>query len=240
MNAFRRLTFSQKLNLSFAIILSISLLVGAIAFYQLSSLHKINQDLRNQWMPAIDTLRNITDNFDKYLTTEYAYIGAKDFRQKETLATKMEALRRNIQENERAFAQLQLAGEQESVFRVYRDTIQAFLTNSELILRLADNGKEDSSLTIRRSPERINLLEGTRRHLTKITKSCIKGGINSTIESDLSYRNALFFIGIFLGAAFLVGVFVSRTVSQDIRAQVGGEPARIAEIAQQVSLGTWR
>ncbi|GAB4398868.1 MAG: hypothetical protein OHK0053_18220 [Microscillaceae bacterium] len=237
MNAFRRLTFTQKLNLSFAVILSISLLVGTIAFYQLSSLHKINQDLRNQWMPAIDTLRNITDNFDKYLTTEYAYIGAKDFRQKENLATKMEALRRNIRDNEQAFAQLHLAGEQEKVFRVYRDTIQAFMTNSELILRLADNDKVDSSLAIRRSPERINLLEGTRRHLTKITKSCIKGGINSTIESDLSYRRALFFIGIFLGTAFLVGVLVSRIVSRDIRAQVGGEPAQIAEIAQQVSLG---
>ncbi|MCU0446332.1 MAG: MCP four helix bundle domain-containing protein [Microscillaceae bacterium] len=237
MKWFSRLSFTAKLYLGFSTILSLSVIMSGIALFELLSMHKINRELRDNWMPSISTLRNITDNFDRYLLRENAYIVSKNPQEKAKLKESLDSMFRIIRENELAYEKLIIDENVKKEFTDYERNMDNFFRNSEYLRSLADQGKADTARTIRSSKARLKLLEEVRDEISGLVRVNVNGGINSTKEGDINFRFGVLFLGVFLIGAIITGVLITRIFTRDIFSQVGGEPAKIAEIAHQVSLG---
>jgi class 3 adenylate cyclase len=237
MKWFSRLSFTAKLQLGFTIILSLSVIMCGIALYELLSMHKINRELRDNWMPSISTLRNITDNFDRYLLRENAYIASKNVQEKVKLKESLDSMFRVIRENELAYEKLIIDENVKKEFTDYERNMDNFFRNSEYLRSLADQGKSDTARTIRSSKTRLKLLEDVRDEISGLVRVNVNGGINSTKQGEVNFQYGLLFLGLFLIGAIITGILITRIFTRDIFSQVGGEPAKIAELAHQVSLG---
>jgi class 3 adenylate cyclase len=237
MKWYNRLSFKGKLQLGFSIILSLTVMMSGLALFELMSIHRINRELRDNWMPSISTLRNITDSFDRYLLRESAYIGSKTKEDKDNNRQDLDSLKYEIVKNEEAYEKLIIDEKIKNEFKNYEIEMERFFQNSSNLLYLSDIGKADSAKNIRQSKERLKLLEVVRKEVSDLVIINVQGGIDSTRQGDINFRYGLIFLGLFLVSAIIIGAIITSVFTRDIFSQVGGEPSRIAEMAHKVSKG---
>jgi signal transduction histidine kinase len=207
---FFKIPFFRTIQLGFTIILSFSVIMSIIALYELFSLNRINRELRDNWMPSISTLRNITDNFDRYLLRENAYIVRKKYDEKVQLKQDLDSMTRVIEENELAYKKLILSEKVLIAFNDYEREMERFFLNSQYLRSLADQGKADTARTIFSSKARLKLLENVRDDISGLVRINVNGGINSTKDGDVNFRYGLLVIGISLIVIIISGIVIAR------------------------------
>ncbi|TAF67043.1 MAG: hypothetical protein EAZ55_05115 [Cytophagales bacterium] len=232
-----QISFSTKLYIGFGVLLFFSLLVASVSLLQLRELQKINQGLSAKWLPSIGTLRNVTDAFDRYLIREQDYLNAKDELSRKKFKRTLDSLHKIIDNSILSYDSLSSETEKKGAFTDFRNKMEEFYANSKLLLDLADINKSDSAFQLRRTKTRIQLLEDVRKNITILTRNNIRGGIQAADRGDEIFTSTFLTLGLVLGISILLGSTIAFFTARSIIKQVGGEPRKIAAMAQQVSMG---
>lgn len=240
-----KISFQAKLVIGFAMILLLSLVLSLFALLQLRNMYSVTEEVSDNWMPSIDYLRKINDSFDAYLVFELRHINDTLTKNKTVLRNSIDSLFNVIEENSTEFLGKIENIKQDSVKTASKEAfekvdfaIKDFKKHvTDPTLDLSDDFLRDSAMVYRRIPENVQRLKSYRKSMSEMIATNVSGGSTSASTGGNIYWNAKTVLYAVLGAVFILSIFIVVVVSREVSHQVGGEPKKIAEITEKISVG---
>jgi len=225
-----------RLAAAFAIVLALSVLLGAAGLFKLRQVHGTSADLAGRWLPLVGTVaqaralalevRELEVKHQR--APDASYMGEYEDQLKEVLAsmdTRLADLRR-----------LSAAPEDQALAATVAARWQAYMQVHRRILALGRAGNRDDAREIgdgagkSTSDEALVALDALSEHAFKAAEG-------AAALADRAYRRAemgTWGLGI---AALVIGAALALLITRGLLSQLGGEPAHATAVARAVAGG---
>ncbi|WP_027002414.1 response regulator [Hugenholtzia roseola] len=245
---FQRL--STKLILGFSVILIVSIFVNLFAIWKLYQVQKVAIEISENWMPSIYTISDMNTSTGEFMIQQQQHIFSLSEVEMAQAIGNMEEIQRRILERSQEFERLLSERERrfsneemtESVerdknrFLSYKELYTQYIDESKRIIQLSNyNNKEEAKEKMRERS--FSLFESCSMELTALISENFMNGKRAAERSEEIYADSRTLITLFTMLSIFASVFVAFFIVSDVRKQIGGEPADIAEVVRRVSDG---
>jgi methyl-accepting chemotaxis protein len=237
MQWFANLKISTKLLTSFIAVLSLSLVMGVFAIYELAQVNASSTEMKQSWIPSIRAAAGMRFNLTQYRTREARYMLAEDS-DKAAIETQAMQSRTDALKRLADYSPL-ISGpaEQQLVDSITTD-MNAYFKLSDTMLGYSRQGQDREARSLLNGDSKT-LFDRVSDTLGRLVQLNDDGASAASAKGDSIYTSARVAIASVLAVALLVGLFmawyVSRIISRPIR-QAAELASRLAEGDLTVSL----
>ncbi|MCC5943610.1 MAG: response regulator [Bernardetiaceae bacterium] len=238
---------STKLIAGFSIVLVLSIAVNIFAIWKLQQVQQVAIEISENWMPSIYAISNINTNASEYMIRQQQHIFSLSEVEMADNERYMDAARARVDEQEaeyrkllnerlKVYGNLESFEQNENWFETYKDLYNRYLSESKKIIQLSRyNNKEEAKDRMRE--QAFSTFEDFNQVLNQLIISNFDSGRSAAKESSKIFEDSRLLILLFTIVSIFLSISVAFLIVKDVRKQIGGEPADIADIARRVSDG---
>jgi methyl-accepting chemotaxis protein len=210
-----------KLGLIFALLVAMTLAVGAFGLRQLSSINANTDDMSSNWLASIQHLGETRDLLNDTRRGELQHVIAMDIDEKKLEAIRINGNKPKLQAVGTKFETLLDTAEEKAAWRNYQNALAAFYAADTKLIELSDKGAQEMD-------ETMKYLRGDSRkafrELYKITDEMLtlktKGANRATQDAKATYSSSwgtmLVIILAAATAAIVLGYWVTKSITRPI------------------------
>jgi methyl-accepting chemotaxis protein len=237
MQWFANLRIATKLLTAFVAVLSLSVVMGVFAIYELAQVNATSTEMKDNWIPSIRSAAGIRFNLTQYRTREARHILSEDADkpaiEAQAMQSRTDALKRLAD-----YASLVSSPAEQQLFDSVTTDMNAYFNVSNTLLGYSRQGQVQEARVLINGESKA-LFDRVSDSLGRLVQLNDDGANTASERGDSIYASArLAIIGV-LAVALLLGLFmawyVSRIISRPIK-QAAEMASRLAEGDLTVSL----
>jgi methyl-accepting chemotaxis protein len=236
MNWFNRLRLASKLGFTFAAVLALTVLVGAISVHQLAKVNDTSLRLSDHWMPGIRVIEDIKSQVARIRTRELQYIisSAPDELDKydKVIAKDLEDLQR-MQDD---YVKLLESPEEKQSYAEFLELWQRYMAEDGKV-RAAVRANDDALAKTLIRGESNKLIVAIRANIDKAVDNYTAGGRAAALEGSHRYAASRALITTLVCGCVLLGAAGATLLTRWLMRRLGGEPDYATDIVKHIAAG---
>lgn len=223
MKWFYNMKLGKKLIVSFVLVALLAGIVGVIGINSLNSVEKKYSELYKDFGIAVGDLGRTGMDFHNMRAIIRDIILTKDQKAQEASSAKIKALNSEISESLAEFEKTLRTDEARKEFTNLQDSMQKYNTIGDKVIEMAMAGQNDAALALL-NEEAIPQAQKTNQLINDLFETKEKVGSQRAAEySDYAQTTILTMVAVIavaMVAAILLGLFISRIISNPVRKMV--------------------
>ncbi|SHN18547.1 methyl-accepting chemotaxis protein [Duganella sacchari] len=232
MRAFLNLRLFNKLLLSFAVVLALSLGLGIFSVVQLARVNQTSTDLETNWMPSVRVLLEMKYDISRYRAQESQHLLSSSEEDWAKYEKRMNEYLDNLAKHRAEYEKLISEPEERAGYAEFGRQWDEYRAMSIEILKLSRQQKLEEGKAILRG-KASTLFNAAAAVLEKLSKVNIDGGIRASEQGNALYASARWWIMGILAVCIALGavqaVWISGLISRPL--------VNAVHIAQTVAAG---
>ncbi|SEP99055.1 methyl-accepting chemotaxis protein [Pseudomonas sp. NFACC02] len=237
MQWFANLKISTKLLTSFIAVLSLSVVMGVFAIYELAQVNSTSTEMKQNWIPSMRTAAGLRFNLTQYRTREARHILAEDA-DKPAIEAQAGQSRADALKRLADYAPLVASPTEQQLIDSVTADMNAYFTVSNTMLGYSRQDQMQEARALLNGESKA-LFDRVSDALGRLVQLNDDGANAASAKGDSIYASARLAIISVLAVALLLGLFmawyVSRIISRPIK-QAAELAGRLAEGDLTVSL----
>ncbi|WP_199758690.1 MCP four helix bundle domain-containing protein, partial [Aquabacterium soli] len=227
---------ATKLFGSFVLVLALMIGLGTYAIVQLGTVNASTVDLATNWMPSVKDILSSKANINRIRVLQFRLIVDQD----------PAAIDSAIKEsNERIastralwadYSKLVVSPEERQLFETTKSNLEAFFAAHAQMITLRSHSKTEEAKAVL-DGEALKYYNDIREATDRLSEMNINGGNQAAEEAAKVYGSARAWVVGALLACAVLALLMALMITRSLVKQLGGEPAYVAEIANNVASG---
>ncbi|MGI4984104.1 MAG: MCP four helix bundle domain-containing protein, partial [Janthinobacterium lividum] len=220
MNWFTNMKIGGKLALAFTITVLLSLVLGAVALFQLNALNSNTNALANNWLPSVGIIGEMRSRLYDFRVNELQRLLSSTDAEKSTFDGLMDTAHTRYLAAQHAYEPMIAEGAERNGYQEFGRKMARYMDLHEQVMGFAKRGDEASALTLARGDESRARTEMTQS-LEDLVKVNTDGGVreaNQSAATFVSARNWIVIDALVIAVlSVIVGTLITRSVSAPLR-----------------------
>jgi len=236
MKWFLGLKLRSKLMAGFATVAVIAAIIGVVGILKIQQIKAEDAKLYQKITIPVSDLGDMTNAFQRVRINVRDLADSRDKQERARLLDEIGRLRSIISEKSDALDKTMLTAEGRKVFDEFKKNRETYGAIIDRVVSLADAGKNAEA-------KELLLTDGKRAAekeqgcLDKVEELKLKIAAATAESNAQAARTASIVMTVFLIVGALVAIALGAFISRIVMAQLGGDPAEVAEIAVRVGRG---
>jgi methyl-accepting chemotaxis protein len=236
LGGFTRMGVGRQLTLSFAVVLVLTALVGAISLWSMAEENDQAQELSTKWLAGVGHLTLARQSLIEAREMEVKHSRTADKSYHGEYEEKFAASTKTIKDELAAYQPL-VAGEPEGkLLTSVNKSLADYQKFSKQVMTLGRDKQQTDAADLSDGAAAMALDE-TLGALAAITKYNFEGGRAAADAASAAYKKAAAMVGGLLLAALALGSTLALLLTRGIIGQLGGEPRVAVDLARAVAAG---
>ncbi|MGE5401526.1 MAG: MCP four helix bundle domain-containing protein, partial [Ignavibacteriales bacterium] len=247
MKWFLNLKISTKLLSGFLLIAAIAALIGYLGLYNMALLDDNGDEMYNKQLVPITTVMNMVEDFHRSRVNLREVILSDNTKDGEAFKEKMDGYFRSMTELNSVFEKELLTDEGRRIFAQYKDNYNEFIKIQDEVASMAISGKKNEATVLMRTKglEATTKVQNSLKEIKDQKVALAKANEDeNSITAESAKRITLTVLGIAIVLSVLLGIFISKVISNALRKGVefaktiaGGDMTKRFEIDQKDEIG---
>ncbi|RZL03261.1 MAG: HAMP domain-containing protein [Rubrivivax sp.] len=232
MSWFANLRLRAKLMLSFAVVLTMTLLLGVFAVLKLAAVNEQSTEVVHNWMPSIQAVSAHSVGVADLRLSDFQLVSAGDEAESQQAVKDMAQASDELKKSEAMYVKLISSPAEKALWEAFKQDWGAYLVEHQEIVKLvkADQLDAAKSRLLGRSQQ---LFVQANDKLDQLVLMNVKGGNEAGQQVDGIYNSARWAILVVVVLAMVLGMAMAMYVAQSI-----SKPVRdTAQVLQAVAEG---
>ncbi|MGH6648000.1 methyl-accepting chemotaxis protein [Aquabacterium sp.] len=232
MSWFANLRLRAKLTLSFAVVLTMTLLLGVFSVLKLGAVNEQSTEVVHNWMPSIQAVSAHSTGVADLRLSDFQLVSAGDAAESQQAEKDMALASSDLQKSEAQYVKLISSPAEKALWDAFKQDWAAYLGEHQEIVKLVKADQHDAarSRLLGRSQQ---LFVQANEKLDQLVLMNVKGGNEAGLQVDGIYNSARWAILVVVVLAVAVGMVLAMYMAQIISVPV----RRTAEVLQAVAGG---
>ena len=236
MQWFSNLKMSTKLIVSFASVLTLTLVVAIFSIVQLGRVNQTSTDMEINWMPSVRAASDMNTNTSDFRIAALQHILSVDARDMDRYEQEMAKIMAQFQKNRREYAALITSPEEKKMYEAFLKNWEEYLAEHNKVLALSRANANEEATKLARGNSQVQFDEASA-DLGKLVDLNVAGGRQASANGNTMYDNARAWIIGLSAVAIALSVAIVVVVLRSVRSQLGGDPAYAAGIVRRIAEG---
>jgi methyl-accepting chemotaxis protein len=236
MNWFNRLRLASKLGITFAAVLALTVLVGAISIHEIAKVNETSLRLSSHWMPGIRVIEDIKSQIARIRTRELQYIISTDPAEMDkydkVIAQDLDDLKR-MQDD---YVKLLESPEEKQGYAEFLDMWQRYMAEDAKVRAAARQNDDALAKTLIRG-ESNKLIVALRKNVDKAVDMYTEGGRSAALAGSHRYESSRTLIIALVCGCVLLGAAGAALLTRWLMRRLGGEPDYATDIVKHIAAG---
>ena len=233
---FAQVSIGVRLTMAFAVVLTLTALLGAAAVVNLARVNHTSSELADKWLPSVRDISEARAAIIEVRELEIKHARATDAGDKTEYEDKMKVAIAGIA-GQMADLDTHISdAEERKLAETFAAAWKEYLGFNQKVVALSRSGKGDDAKDIGDGAAKMAADEAVSA-LDKLTAFCLDGGKKAAERATKVYAAARVWTLALVGAALVIGVLLSLLITRSLLGQLGGEPGAAAELARAVAEG---
>jgi methyl-accepting chemotaxis protein len=233
---FRDMKIATRISLGFATVLLLMLGMGLFALQQMALVNAKSSEIADNWLPSIKLLKDMDTVTSDYRTLELEHVIAETPADMQRIETETAAQVEALKKHQAAYVKLISSKEEQQLYDNFVRQWQAYENAHDRVMALSRALKTKDAVALLNGDSR-KLFDSYSADLGKLVALNEAGGVKASEDADVLYASARWWVALIIGAGVLLGIVVSVFIVRLLMRQLGGEPAKVAEVAGLVARG---
>jgi methyl-accepting chemotaxis protein len=230
------MTIGARLMLAFGLVIGLTALLGGANVYNLARVNQTSAELAEKWLPSVGHLNATRVAALEFRDLEVKHAHAADASYRAEYEDKMKEVRATVATRQAEHAKLLAGDEERQMSAAYTAKWAEYQGIAKKVLELGNGGKADDARDISDGAAKMAADEAITA-LDALSAYSYDGGKLAAEHASAVYATArLWTLGL-VAAALLIGVGLWWLITTNLKHQLGGEPAKAAELARAVAGG---
>jgi methyl-accepting chemotaxis protein len=231
MQWFANLRLRAKLLASFALVLTMTVMLGLFADAKLATVNDQSADIAHNWMPSIRYVSQLNTTVGDLRSLELSHILSTEAQDMQVLEQAMTQTLAGFAKSEAAYTKLISSADEKAQWEAFKQDWVAYLAEHQAILVLSRANKNDEAKALAHGKSK-QLFDQASAKLDKLVELNAQGGEASGLTADRVYSNARWAIWSGVLMAVLAGVGMALYVAQNISVPVQQTAAVLQAVAE--------
>jgi methyl-accepting chemotaxis protein len=227
---------STKLIVSFASVLTLTLVVAIFSIVQLGRVNQTSTDMELNWMPSVRATSDMNTNTSDFRIAALQHILSADARDMDRYEKEMAKVMAQFEKNRTEYAALISSPEEKKIYDGFLKNWEEYLAEHNKVLALSRANANEEATKLARGNSQVQFDEASE-DLGKLVDLNVAGGRQASADGNTMYDNARAWIIGLSAAAILLSVVIVVAVLRSVRSQLGGDPAYAAGIVRRIAEG---
>lgn len=226
----KNLKIRVKILLGFAIVITLTAILGIVNIMQMSGLNKNTESIANRWMPSIYSIGQMNVNVLDVRRYLYRHIMTPSMDDKLFSERKIEELQKLLAENEANYKKNISTSEELTLFNEYKKAWSDYLVINTGIMKASRENQTETTQALMKSS-----LASYDKVLSILNNAILlnnKGGINEYEKSKSEYSSAVVIIVSILILVIVLGIIIGFIISGTISSGIQKVQAAAQKLAK--------
>ena len=236
MNIFSKLRLAAKLGSAFAVVITLTVIVGIVAIWQLAQVNDTSMRLSSHWLPSIRVIEDIKSQIARVRTRELQYIISSDQAEMDKYDKVIAKDLDDLHKMQADYVALQITPQEKEMYAHLLELWDRYMIEDGKIRAAARIDDDEAAKKLIRG-ESNRLVVELRAHVDKIVDMYTAGGQAAAVEGDHRYvASRTWILGLVLGSVAL-GAAGAILITRWLMRGLGGEPDYATAIAARIAAG---
>lgn len=231
-----KLTIAKKLGLAFASVLILMTMMGVLSLSQMVNMNLQTTELTKNWMPSIKYTEELNTGTSDFRIKEYKHLLTDNLEKKRAAETEIDQVLAKISKDREAYEKLISSTEEQAIYDQFSSEFSEYLKMHEEIKRLSNQLKTKEATEVLTGKSRL-AFEKSSDTLLKLVELNVNGGNDASVTAEAVYKTAQKVVVALIVISILTGVAIAYFIVRVLKAQLGGEPAAVSELANKIAAG---
>ena len=236
MQWFSSLKMSAKLIVSFASVLTLTLVVAIFSVVQLGRVNQTSTDMEINWMPSVRATSDMNTNTSDFRIAALQHILSVDANDMSRYEQEMAKVMAQFEKNRAEYAALISSPDERKIYDAFLKNWNEYLAEHKKVLELSRANSNDEAKSLVRGNSQVQFDEASG-DLLKLVELNVAGGRQASADGNVMYDGARAWIIGLSAAAIALSILIVVTVLRSVRTQLGGDPAYAAAIVRSIAKG---
>jgi methyl-accepting chemotaxis protein len=227
---------STKLIVSFASVLTLTLVVAVFSIVQLGRVNQTSTDMEINWMPSVRATLDMNTNTSDFRIAALQHILSADAKDMSRYEQEMAKVMAQFEKNRAEYAALISSPEERKMYDAFLKNWNEYLAEHKKVLELSRANANDEARNLVRGNSQVQFDEASG-DLLKLVELNVAGGRQASADGNVMYAGARAWIIGLSAAAIALSILIVVAVLRSVRNQLGGDPAYAAEIVRNIAKG---
>ena len=230
--SFNNLRIGFKLGLAFFVLVLMTILLGAVSFFELSKVNGATQDIATNWMPSVEVLGQMRVALFRERLTEARLASASSPQMLEDQLKLLEQRKADYLKKESEYAPLVNPGREAEGFAQYKLVRDAYWSAQAKLLNFANSGNMAATIQYFEAESETSF-GAVAEALDRLAQINGDGARKSGADSQVAFAESNTVLGVVMVFAVLVATLLGWTLSRRITAPI----AEAVTVAREISGG---
>ncbi len=231
-----RLGLKAKLGLGFGLLIALICGLGVFVIIQMGMIDRKNADITENWMPSIDTARQLDTATSDLRLAEFQHLTLTDEAGMRVWSQNIQDELTAIKELRARYEKLISSPEERALYDEFSRKFESYLEIHNKAYQLSSTNQNDAALQLYNG-EALKLFNEYSEILGKIARLNAEGGEKAKLEADALYESASMLVIAILIAAMASGGVIAAWITMSTLRTIGGEPDLVRNVVNQVAAG---
>ncbi|WP_246432312.1 HAMP domain-containing methyl-accepting chemotaxis protein [Xanthomonas theicola] len=226
----------MRIGLGFAVVLLLLLGMGAFATYAMAKINAASVEISGIRMPGIRYAQAMNTDMSNYRIQELQHVISTTPQDKQNYEQRMEEFLGQFNKDRDAYLRLDSSPEEKALYGRFSAEFDKYLALNRTMLQLSSQNKTQDAIALLNGEQR-ELYYASAAALAKLIELNTGSGEQASAAASATYASSHTLILATIAVSVLLGIAVSVFIVRGLMRVLGGEPAYVAEIANQVAQG---
>jgi methyl-accepting chemotaxis protein len=224
----RNLNIAPRAALGFGLVALVVLLLGSFSLAQMSEMNKQSETMSNNWLPSIQGVNDISQNFLRLRALTLRVMLNRDSSNAQQDINRTDALKTELLKANSTYSTLITSDEEQALFERYSRGAQLYLQEQAKIVQAVRQSDHEAALALVGGPLNGYADEVTQA-LLALTDLNRAGADQAAERSRTVFANAWFWVAVMIVVALVLTVVLALLLTRSIVAPLA-DAVRVAEV----------
>jgi len=232
----KNLTLAARLGATFASLVALATVLGAVALYQMSRLNDSTASIADDWLPSIRVVGMVRNNLNQFRRAENDHVLSSSDAEVAEVDKKLAEVKQELAATLKAYEPLITSAQERKEYEDYQRSWETYFASHAKLLALSRGSDKTLAKAYLRGESR-QAFTALIKELQDIVDLNDNGAKLAKQTADADYQRAKAWVTglLLLMAALATGA--ATTMVRAVMRQLGGEPAAASDVAARVALG---
>ncbi|MBV8620243.1 MAG: MCP four helix bundle domain-containing protein [Curvibacter sp.] len=230
--SFNNLRIAYKLGLAFLVLVLTTVVLGGVAFGELSKVNGSTQDMASNWLPGVEALGQMRVSLNRMRLAEGRLASAGSPQAVENLVKLLEQRKTEYLKEEAVYAPLVTPGRETELFGQYKSLRDAYWASQGRLLNFANSGNMAATVQFYEGDSEGSF-QPVGTILDQLAELNGQGARKAGNDAQVAFGESNLVVGVVVAFAILVAVVLGWMITRRITAPL----AEAVRVAHEISAG---
>ena len=231
-----QLRLSTKLILAFSLLILVQIIGNAVSITMLGKIDTVVSDLEGNWLPSIDNISLIDNQFQSYRRFELLHVLSTSEESMRGYDNDLEKTSSTLYKMMSKYEKLISTNEERKIYKDFESKVSQYMVISKKLTDLSRKNQNEEAKVLTEGESRT-IFFAALADMNKLVAINRDGGAASALAGRAAYsQGKITIISILIGAT-LLGVMVCAFIIRGVNKQLGEDPGYLHEVASRIAAG---